>query len=57
MEKINGARGLWQGLLIVNVKRWAFVVFSLGCGELFEVLYLFFTFIAQDTRPSGDGPK
>jgi len=43
--------------LIVNVKRWAFVVFSLGCGELFEVLYLFFTFIAQDTRPSGDGPK
>lgn len=55
--EINGARGLWRGVLIVNVKRWAFVVFFLGCGELFETLYPFFTFIAQDARPSGDGPK
>ncbi len=57
MEEINGARGLWQGVLIVNVKRWAFVVFFLGCGELSEALYPFFTFIAQDARLSGDGPK
>jgi hypothetical protein len=39
------------------MKRWAFLVFFFGCGELFEALYPFFTFIAQDARPGGDGPK
>ncbi len=47
MEEINGARGLWRGVLIVNVKRWAFVIFFLGCGELFEALYPFLLLLGK----------